>query len=320
VLVTGGVGTLGAAVVRRLLGDPAYEVRVCDRREAPQWMREGCEVRAGDLRLPQEARRAMSGCTHVAHLAEMGGGILSRRRLPHTLSEANNALSAAVIRAALEGELERFVYVSSPTVFERAELFPTPEEHLQRCPAPVSAYGLSKLAGEVGCRAAQQEHGLRYTICRPWGTYGPGEAPGAEPGIAHVVPDLIAQALAGRRPLRIFGSGEQTRTLTHVQDVADAIVTAMGSPEGLNEDFNISASSEVTVAEIARIVWEACGQDPETFALEHLPSLPGDVPRRWPAVEKALRQLGWEAAIGVKDGIADTVRWLRERGSIGSPT
>ena len=52
-----------------------------------------------------------------------------------------------------------------------------------------------------------------------------------EPGIAHAVPDLIAKTLSGQRPLQIFGSGEQTRTLTHVDDIADGIVTAMSSPE-----------------------------------------------------------------------------------------
>ncbi|HYM55471.1 MAG TPA: NAD-dependent epimerase/dehydratase family protein, partial [Solirubrobacteraceae bacterium] len=69
VLVTGGAGTIGAAVVRRLLGDPAYEVRVSDQRPAPQWMREGAEVHTGDLRLAQEARTATKGCTHVIPLA-----------------------------------------------------------------------------------------------------------------------------------------------------------------------------------------------------------------------------------------------------------
>ena len=69
VLVTGGAGTIGAAVVRRLLADPAYEVRVSDQRVAPQWMREGCEVHTGDLREPAQARVATAGCDHVIHLA-----------------------------------------------------------------------------------------------------------------------------------------------------------------------------------------------------------------------------------------------------------
>ncbi len=312
VLVTGGAGTIGAAVVRRLLADPAYEVRVSDQRPAPQWMREGCEVHTGDLRVPEQARKAMRGCEQVIHLAAIVGGIANFHRLPHTLTEVNNALYNAVIRAALDLEVERFTYVSSSMVFEQAEMFPTPEDYLPRCPTPISAYGFSKLTGEVYCRAAHDEHGLPFTICRPFNAYGPGEMPDAEPGIAHAVPDLINKVLSGQRPLQIFGSGEQTRTLTHVDDIADGVVTAMSSPAGLNEDFNISAARELTIAETARIIWEACGKDPETFELEHLPTFAVDVQRRWPSVEKAQRLLGWHARIEVEDGIAATVRWLRD--------
>jgi UDP-glucose 4-epimerase len=278
-------------------------------------MREGCEVHTGDLRVLAEAREATEGCTHVIHLAAIVGGIANFHRLPHTLTEVNNALYNAVIGAALELDVERFVYVSSSMVFERAELFPTPEDYLPQCPVPLSAYGFSKLTGEVYCRAAHDEHGFPYTICRPFNAYGPGEVPDTEPGIAHAVPDLINKVLSGQRPLEIFGSGEQTRTLTHVDDIADGVVTAMSSPAGLNEDFNISASRELTVAEIARIVWEACGEDPAEFALEHLPTFAVDVQRRWPSVEKARELLGWQARIEVEDGIAATVQWLRERGS-----
>jgi UDP-glucose 4-epimerase len=319
VLVTGGAGTIGAAVVRRLLADPDYEVRVSDQRMAPQWMREGCEVHTGDLRVLREARIATKGCTHVIHLAAIVGGIANFHKLPHTLTEVNNALYNAVVRAALDLDVERFVYVSSSMVFEQAELYPTPEDYLPRCPTPISAYGFSKLTGEVYCRAAHDEHGLPYTICRPFNAYGPGEVPDAEPGIAHAVPDLIEKVLSGQRPLQIFGSGEQTRTLTHVDDIADGVVAAMSSPAGLNEDFNISAARELTVAEIARIIWEACGEDLDAFELEHMPTFTVDVQRRWPSVEKARRLLGWEAQIEVEDGIAATVRWLRERRASAEP-
>jgi UDP-glucose 4-epimerase len=310
VLVTGGAGTIGAAVVRRLLRDPDFEVRVSDQREAPTWMREGCEVHTGDLRVLDEARKAIRGCSHVIHLAAIVGGIANFHKLPHTLTEVNNALYNAVFRAALDEDVERFTYVSSSMVFERAEQYPTREDYLPSCPVPRSAYGYSKLTGEVYCRAAHDEHGLPYTICRPFNAYGPGELPDAEPGIAHAVPDLIRKSLARMRPLPIFGSGEQTRTLTHVDDIADGIVTATGSPAGLNEDFNISAAEELTVAEIARLCWEACGNDPGELELEHLPSFEVDVVRRWPSVEKAERLLGWTARIDVRDGIARTAEWL----------
>src|SRR5215207_9566323 len=265
VLVTGGAGTIGAAVVRRLLRDPEFEVRVSDQREAPDWMREGCEVHRGDLRELDEARKATHGCTHVIHLAAIVGGIANFHKLPHTLTEVNNALYNAVIRAALDHDVQRFVCVSSSMVFERATEFPTTEEHILDTPIPMSAYGFSKLTGEVYVRAADEEHGFPYTICRPFNAYGPGEMPEDEPGIAHAVPDLIRKVLSGQKPLQIFGDGTQTRTLTHIDDIADGVVVATGSDAGLHEDFNISASEELTVAEIARIVWEVCGRDPADF-------------------------------------------------------
>ena len=93
----------------------------------------------------------------------------------------------------------------------------------------------------------------------------------------------------------------------------------MAHPAGLNEDFNISAAEELTVAQIARVCWEACGNDPDEFELEHLPSFEVDVQRRWPSVEKARRLLGWEARIGVKEGIERTAAWLREREGVPAP-
>jgi UDP-glucose 4-epimerase len=319
VLVTGGAGTIGSAVVRRLLRDPDWEVRVSDHRPAPDWIREGCEVHEGDLRDGEVARGAVEGCSHVIHLAAIVGGIANFHKLPFTLTEANNALTGAVVHAAIDQQVERFLYVSSSMVFERATEFPTTEAHLDHCPAPRSAYGFSKLSGEVYTKAAHDQHGLRYTICRPFNAYGPGELPDpGEPGIAHAVPDLIAKALAGQRPLQIFGSGTQTRTLTHVDDIADGIVTAMASPAGENEDFNISASEELTVADIAARVWEACDLDPAGFELAHLPSFDVDVQRRWPSVRKAQERLGWEARVELRDGIAQTVAWLREHG-VGIP-
>ena len=254
------------------------------------------------------AQAAVDGCSHVIHLAAIVGGIANFHKLPFTLTEVNNALTGAIVHAAVDHDVQRFTYVSSSMVFERATQYPTTEAYLPDCPVPESAYGFSKLAGEVYTRAAHDQHGLRYTICRPFNAYGPGELPDRdEPGIAHAVPDLIAKVLAGQRPLEIFGSGEQTRTLTHVDDIADGVVTATGSPAGENEDFNISASEELSVAAIARLIWEACGEDPERFELRHLPTFAVDVQRRWPSVEKARAVLGWEAQVDLRRGLDDTV-------------
>jgi nucleoside-diphosphate-sugar epimerase len=269
---------------------------------------------SGDLRDYDLAREAVKGCSQVIHLAAIVGGIGNFHKYPHTLLEMNHGLYNAVFRAAIEEGVERFVYVSSSMVFENATRFPTREEDLPSTPAPWSAYGFSKLAGEVYCRAAHDEHGLRYTICRPFNAYGPGEMPENEPGIAHMVPDVIKKVLSGQKPLQIFGSGQQTRTLTYVDDIADGIVAATFADAGQNQDFNISAAEEMTVAQIAQVIWEECGEDPGAFELEHVGTFEVDVQRRWPDVSKAEHLLGWKAQVPVREGIRRTVEWLRAQG------
>ena len=210
------------------------------------------------------------------------------------------------------------MYVSSSMVFERATEFPTTEGHI--VDTADSTLGIRLL--EARRRGLLPRRCTTSTACRtrsavPSTPTGRARCPTDEPGIAHAVPDLIRKVLAGQRPLQIFGSGEQTRTLG-VDDIADGIVSAMAHPAAVDEDFNVSARDELTVAEIARIVWEACGQPPDQFELEHLPSFDVDVQRRWPSVEKARTLLGWEAQIGVREGIAQTVEWLREQDTVGS--
>ena len=137
-----------------------FDVRVSDQREAPEWMREG----ARSDRRPARPRRGASGdagCAHVVHLAAIVGGIANFHKLPHTLTEVNNALYNARRSRRARAGVERFVYVSSIAWSSSARRqFPTTEEHLGECPTPRSAYGFSKLAGEVLLRAAHDEHGL----------------------------------------------------------------------------------------------------------------------------------------------------------------
>jgi nucleoside-diphosphate-sugar epimerase len=87
----------------------------------------------------------------------------------------------------------------------------------------------------------------------------------------------------------------------------------MASPAGENEDFNISASQELTIAELAAMIWSACGEDPEAFTLSHQPTFTVDVQRRWPSVAKARDLLGWTAQVELAQGLADTVAWLRDQ-------
>ncbi len=196
VLVTGGAGMIGGAVVRRLLRDPAWEVRVSDQRPAPEWIREGCEI---------HDRRPARSATSPARAAD---GLLARhppgrdrrrdRELPQAPVHAHRGQQRAHWpchqRRAEPRRRALRLRLLLDGVRARARVPDDRGAHLRDCPTPRSAYGFSKLAGEVYTRAAHDEHGLRYTICRPFNAYGPGELPDpAEPGIAHAVPDLIEQ-------------------------------------------------------------------------------------------------------------------------------
>jgi nucleoside-diphosphate-sugar epimerase len=326
VLITGGSGPLGAAIAKRLLADPAYDVRISDRRDAPPWMREGCEMHRGDLRLASEAMAAAKGCSHAIHLAgfeyssteagENGARAAAVTDSPHTLLEYESALHGAVIRAAVDRRLERFVYVSSPLVYEQAEEFPTPEEHLAQCPPPRSARGFARLSGERTCAAAHAEHGLEYAICRPFGAYGgkaetnASPAPLADP--ASELDQLIELAVAGELPLLEAGQGERTVTPTHIEDLAEGIVATLSSPAGANEDFNMAARGELSLTEIAQISWRA-GADRDELSLEQMPTRDGEPRRSIPSVQKAHELLGWQARVEAIQGITAAASVARER-------
>jgi UDP-glucose 4-epimerase len=304
VLITGGAGPLGAAVSKRLLADPDYDVRISDPRPAPRWMREGCEIHRGDLRTASHALAAVKGCAHVIHVASFDQGT---EQAPHALLEHEAALHNAVLRAAIQHEVQRFVFLSSSRVFERAEQFPTPEDHLEHCPPPRSARGFARLGGERLCAAAYEEHGLEYAICRPFDPYAPDAA--------LALGDLLQRAARAESPLAISGAPERTLTPTHVEDLAGGVLAALVSPTAANQDFNLGASRELSLAEIARLAWEAAGGEPRALQVEHRPAREAEPQRSHPSVQKARELLGWEAQIDAPEGIAAAAIAVRERAS-----
>jgi nucleoside-diphosphate-sugar epimerase len=163
---------------------------------------------------PARARRgaeAVDGCTHVIHLAAIVGGIANFHKLPLTLTEVNGALYNAVVRAAVEAQgLERFVYVSSSMVFEQATEYPTTRSTSGPARSPLGLR-LLQAAGRGPRAGRDDEFGLPWTICRPFNAYGPGELPEDEPGIAHMVPDVIRKVLTWRQASRSRSSATGPR-------------------------------------------------------------------------------------------------------------
>jgi UDP-glucose 4-epimerase len=317
VIVTGGAGFIGGEVVRRLVAQ-GYEVRVIDDlskegHEPPP----GADFQRADLTQPGVAKELFAGFSACLNLAAKIGGIGYFHQYPATILSENDKLYSATFEAAVEHGFRRMVYVSSSMVFESATSFPSKESDLASIPPPVSAYGFSKLSGEWYCRAFADQHGLDYTICRPFNAYGINEYPGEEVGYAHVIPDLTRKILAGQHPLEILGDGRQTRSFTHVRDIARGIVMALESDAAINQDFNISNPEETTILELAQRIWDLCDTGRE-FAWKSAPAFTYDIRRRIPDAGKAREVLGFEAEIRLDEGLKEVVDWLRGELSRGT--
>ncbi|HEV3474180.1 MAG TPA: NAD-dependent epimerase/dehydratase family protein [Actinomycetota bacterium] len=309
-LVTGGAGFIGSAVVRALLAR-GEEVRVVDDlSKGASSIPEGVEPVAGDIADPQICARAFQDVDVCFHLAAKIGGIGYFHRYPADILDDNNGMLSRVFRTATERGT-KVVYVSSSMVFERATEFPTPEEALDRSPPPFSAYGFSKLVGEWYCRAFHEQFETPFAIARPFNAYGPGEHAEREPGLAHVIPDLMEKISSGRRPIPIFGDGSQSRSFTYVDDVADAIVTIGLDPRAEGRDFNIGTGVETSVRELLDLLWRIMGEagEPDVAPGD---TLPVDVKRRAPDVTRIRSVLGWQARVGLEDGLRRTAEWHQE--------
>jgi len=308
-LVTGGCGFIGSEVVTQLLA-AGHEVRVVDNLSKPESsIKEGYEFIKADLQQGEETLLLFEDIEVCINLAAKVGGIGYFHRHPATILSENARIYSNTFLAAAKQEIARMVYVSSSMVFEDTTTFPSREDDLKSIPPPTSAYGFSKLLGEIYCRAFHDQHGLPFTICRPFNAYGIRESPGEEVGYAHVIPDLVKKTLKGQYPLEILGDGKQTRCFTHVRDIARGIIAAAIHPKGLNQDFNISAGEETTVLGLARRIWKLCGRE-EKFKFRSVESFRHDVRRRIPDVSKAAELLGWKAEISLDEGLPEVVSWL----------
>jgi nucleoside-diphosphate-sugar epimerase len=155
--------------------------------------------------------------------------------------------------------------------------------------------------------AAMQEYGLEIAIARPYNAYGPRDD--FDPATSHVIPSLIRRVLAGEDPLRVWGSGNQTRTFLYVKDfVRGLLLCAERYAEG--RPVNLGTDEETSIRELVGLCLELTGRRP---SVEYDTSRPEGQPRRCCDTTLMKRVLGWEPETSLRDGLAETIRWYQEQ-------
>jgi nucleoside-diphosphate-sugar epimerase len=305
--VTGGGGFIGSHLARRLLRE-GYEVRILDnfatgRRENLLDIDVDVEVVEGDIQSYERVHNAVRGCHVVAHLAALPSVPRSVQD-PLTSNATNVTGTLNVLLAARDSDVGRVVYASSSSVYGANPELPKREEMTA---LPISPYAVAKHAGESYCRAFHQVFGLETVAVRYFNVFGPGQDPLSQ--YAAVIPNFITALLAGRSPV-IFGTGEQSRDFTYIDNVVEGTFRALTKAGNGGQVFNIAMGGSVTLNELFRLLRNAVGADVEP---EYAPGRPGDVPHSQAAIDRARAELGYEPIVSTEDGLRETLAWFEQR-------
>jgi dTDP-glucose 4,6-dehydratase len=199
----------------------------------------------------------------------------------------------------------RFLLASTSEIYGDPLVHPQPEDYWGNVNpvGPRSVYDEAKRYGEALTMAYYRTHAVDTKIVRIFNCFGPGLLPGD----GRVVSNFLVQAMAGE-PLTVYGDGTQTRSFCFIDDEVRGILALLDSR--WNGPMNIGNPDEHTVLELAKLVLDVTGSSsPIAFA-----ELPDDDPtRRRPDISRARAELGWSPEIELRDGLARTYAWYRER-------
>jgi GDP-L-fucose synthase len=302
ILVTGGAGFLGSAVTRRFR-DRGADV-IVPRRTTCDLLDRG-QVRA----LFAEARP-----TVVVHAAWTGGGIGFTRKHPAQSAFDNTLMAAHVVDACREYGVAKFVGVGSICSYPKHVAVPFRESTLwDGYPEETNAaYGVAKRMLLVLTQAYRQEYGLRGVHLLLVNLYGPGD--NFDPEHGHVIPGMIRKLLeareAGAPAVTLWGDGTPTREFLHVEDAANAIVSAAERYDSA-EPVNIGTGDEISIAELARKVAALVGY---TGGICWDSAMPNGQPRRRLDVSRA-QAFGFCARVKLDVGLRETFEWYKEHRS-----
>ena len=305
-LVTGAAGFIGSHLVDRLIAD-GYSVTGIDDLSSGTLdnLPSGFDLRKMDIRDPEvQSVVAELRPDIVFHLAAQISVSISARE-PKLDADVNigGALNLLEGIRTVDGKTAKIVYMTSGgTAYGDPDVVPADESTPVR---PLSPYGASKLAVETYLPIYEKLCGLNYSIIRLANVYGPRQDPHGEAGVVAI----FAKAMLARKPLTIFGDGNDERDYIYVQDVVDAIARAA---EGtLPGPFNVGTGIGTITNRIFEVVAENCGH---SEAANHGPDRLGDVNRISLDPSKAKRELGWESQVSLEDGLKTTIDWFKQQG------
>ena len=304
-LVTGAAGFIGSHLVDRLIAD-GYSVTGIDDLSSGTLdnLPSGFDLRKMDIRDPDvQSVVAELRPDIVFHLAAQISVSISARE-PKLDADVNigGALNLLEGIRTVDGETAKIVYITSGgTAYGDPDMVPADESTPVR---PLSPYGASKLAVETYLPIYEKLCGLNYSIIRLANVYGPRQDPHGEAGVVAI----FAKAMLARKPLTIFGDGNDERDYIYVQDVVDAIARA--AEVTLPGPFNVGTGIGTITNRIFELVAENCGH---SEAANHGPDRLGDVNRISLDPSKAKRELGWESQVSLEDGLKTTVDWFKQQ-------
>ena len=323
VLVTGGASFIGSHLVDTLLKKGA-DVRVADdfssgkleNLEYPltsncpgRWEHDRLTVCEGNLKDKSFTKEMVDGVDVVFHLAALHGGRGYIDTHPAECS-SNMILDQLVFEEACKAGVDRLCFASSACVYpaylqERAGsdylLKEDDADPFVRDKALADLeYGWAKLMGEMGLRAYHREYGMKTAAVRIFTAYGPRE------NETHAIIALIAKAFIKMDPFDIWGSGEQDRNFTYVQDIVDALVLAS---EKITDGSAVNAGRDdrITLNEAAEIVFGLTGWKPKK--IKHDLSKPQGVASRAADLTRAQKVLKWAPKVSYEGGFRKTIDW-----------
>lgn len=248
---------------------------------------------------------------YVVLAAAKVGGIMANNTYPQDFLSENLQIQVNVMDAAVEQGVERLMFLGSSCIYPKFAEQPIHEDALLTgyLEPTNDAYAIAKIAGIMQVQAVRRQFGLPWISAMPTNLYGPGD--NFSPTGSHVLPALIRRydeaARSGADRVENWGTGTPRREFLHVDDMAAAVLHLMEHYDGPAQ-VNVGTGTDVTIKEIADTIADIVGFDGETVWDT---SKPDGTPQKLLDVSK-LGDAGWNAQIGLEDGLRSTIDWYHQ--------